>query len=80
MVNEIVNIVKKVSSLTEEELQDRLTEMRQQAKDLDDLGLNPDAGFQFEAMMILSRLELLEQPVEGLDDCTSENDDDLVKG
>ena len=80
MVNEMVNIVKKVSSMTEEQLQERFKEMQQQAKDLDDLGLNPNSGFQFEAMMIMSRQGLLEQSVEGLDECTPENDDDLVEG
>ncbi len=58
MVNEIISITKRVASMSEQELDDRLKEMQTLAKDLDDLGLGLSAAQQLEAMMILSRMGL----------------------
>lgn len=74
----MLDIARKVSGMSEEQLQERLKEMQQQAKDLDDLGLNPNAGFQFEAMMILAKQGVMSAP-QGFDECTPEIDDALLE-
>lgn len=77
-MNDIMNNVKQLAEMSSEELQSRLVELQTKARDLSDLDLKIDTGVQYEAMLIMALQELRENPIDGLDECDSDIDDDQL--
>ena len=78
-MTETIGIAQRLAGMSEQELQDRFRELQQQAKDLSDIGLELNAVQQTEAMMIMALRGLMENPVDGLDECDSDIDDSKLE-